>query len=303
MNEYKDDYLINWFIEYISDSRQYSIHTVSAYKSDIYEFMRSLHENNRNLLQSDDLDVSNYLTILKKCKDSRSTVIRKISSLRSFYKFLLRNGIYDKNPFVEVNLKKNPNRLPRMIYKKELREIFNTAKNSNDPYLKFRDYLLLEMLYDTGMRVSECTNLRFKDINFDNRIIKVIGKGKKERYLPFGNYLIQALNNYDNRCRIIIMNKFNKHHDYVFINHYGDAITPRGVEYVIDSILSRTSLNLHVHPHMLRHTFATEMLNNGADLRTVQELLGHSSLSTTQIYTHVSNEHLLKDYNKYFPRS
>jgi integrase/recombinase XerC len=303
MSEYTDNYLINWFMEYILDSRQYSIHTASAYKSDILEFARSLHENNRNLLQTDDLDVSNYLMLLKQNDDSRKTVTRKMSSLRSFYKFLLRNAIYEKNPFDKVHLKNHPNHLPRFLYQKELQEMFQTAKNSDNPQFKFRDYLILEILYDTGMRLSECTNLRYADIDFDNRIIQVIGKGKKERYLPFGNYLIQALNNYNNRCRSIIMEKFNKHHDYVLINHYGDAITPRGVEYVIDSILRKTSLTLHVHPHMLRHTFATEMLNNGADLRTVQELLGHSSLSTTQIYTHISNEHLLKDYNKYFPRS
>lgn len=303
MKKYSDTELIEWFMEYLVNERQYSENTSIAYKSDIEEFCESLRNDDRTLLQTDDLDVSNYLTTLKKKDESRNTVLRKISSLRSFYRFLEKNDIFSNNPFDEVNIKKHPNHLPRFFYQKELRELFKEAKNGENEKLNYRNSAILEILYDTGMRVSECAGLRYSDIDFGNRIIKVIGKGNKQRYLPFGKYLIHALNDYDQNCRNIIMKKYDKHHGYVFINQHGGQITSRGIEYILDEIMKRTSLTINVHPHMLRHTFATEMLKNGADLRTVQELLGHSSLSTTQIYTHVSNEHLLRDYNKFFPRS
>ncbi|GAA6113129.1 MAG: tyrosine recombinase XerC [Apilactobacillus sp.] len=303
MQKDNDIELINWFMDYLLDERQYSNNTVLAYKSDILDFKESLADENRSLHQADDLDVSNYLTILKKKNESRNTIIRKISSLRSFYKFLNRNNELEDNPFDDVNLKKHPNHLPRFFYEKELYELFKSAKNGENSQLALRNYAILELLYDTGMRVSECVNLSYKDIDFDNRIINVIGKGNKQRYLPFGKYLIKALDEYEKGCRREIMNKYNKNHDFVFINQHGDQLTSRGIEYILDDIVKRTSLTTNIHPHMLRHTFATQMLNNGADLRTVQELLGHSSLSTTQIYTHVTNEHLLRDYNKFFPRS
>ncbi|GAA6114682.1 tyrosine recombinase XerC [Apilactobacillus apinorum] len=303
MQKNNDIELINWFMDYLLDERQYSNNTAMAYKSDILDFKESLSDENRNLHQADDLDVSNYLTILKKKNESRNTIIRKISSLRSFYKFLIRNNELEENPFDDVNLKKHPNHLPRFFYEKELYELFNSAKNGENGQLALRNYAIIELLYDTGMRVSECVNLSYRDIDFDNRIINVIGKGNKQRYLPFGKYLIKALDEYKKKCRNEIMNKYQKTHDFVFINQYGDQLTSRGIEYILDDIVKRTSLTTNIHPHMLRHTFATQMLNNGADLRTVQELLGHSSLSTTQIYTHVTNEHLLRDYNKFFPRS
>lgn len=303
MQKNNDIELINWFMDYLLDERQYSNNTAMAYKSDILDFKESLSDENRNLHQADDLDVSNYLTILKKKNESRNTIIRKISSLRSFYKFLIRNNELEENPFDDVNLKKHPNHLPRFFYEKELYELFKSAKNGENSQLALRNYAIIELLYDTGMRVSECVSLSYRDIDFDNRIINVIGKGNKQRYLPFGKYLIKALDEYKKGCRNEIMNKYQKTHDFVFINQYGDQLTSRGIEYILDDIVKRTSLTTNIHPHMLRHTFATQMLNNGADLRTVQELLGHSSLSTTQIYTHVTNEHLLRDYNKFFPRS
>ncbi|CAI2600217.1 Tyrosine recombinase XerC [Apilactobacillus kunkeei] len=303
MKKYKDEELIEWYMKYLINERQYSDNTAIAYQSDINEFVKTLEEEDRSLQQTDDLDVSNYLTILKQCDESRNTVIRKISSLRSFFYFLERNDVVSQNPFDQVNLKKHPNHLPRFFYQKELYELFEAAKRGKSEMLSYRNYAIIEILYDTGMRVSECVNLQFSDIDFDNRIIKVIGKGNKQRYLPFGNYLIKALKQYQTNCRDLLVNKYHKHHDYVFVNQYGDELTSRGVEYILDEIVKQTSLTTNIHPHMLRHTFATEMLNNGADLRTVQELLGHSSLSTTQIYTHVSNDHLLRDYNKFFPRS
>lgn len=303
MEKYNDEELIDWFMEYIKDERQYSDNTAIAYKNDIDQFVHGMHNNNRKLLQIDDLDVETYLNHLRKNDDSRNTIARKISSLSSFYNFIMKNDFINENPFSFVNLKRHSGHLPRFFYQKELLELFKGASLGNNKKLNYRNYALLETLYDTGMRVSECADLSYDEIDFENRIITVIGKGNKQRYLPFGKYLIKALDDYAKKCRRPLMQEYHQQHDFVFVNQHGKHITSRGIEYAMDEIIKNTSLTTKIHPHMLRHTFATEMLNNGADLRTVQELLGHSSLSTTQIYTHVTSENLLKNYNKFFPRA
>ncbi|WP_105956061.1 tyrosine recombinase XerC [Apilactobacillus quenuiae] len=303
MKKYDDAKLINWFMEYIKDERQYSDNTAIAYKNDIDQFVNGMHDNDRKLLQIDDLDVETYLNHLRKNDDSRNTISRKISSLSSFYNFIMKNELINENPFSFVNLKRHSGHLPRFLYQQELFELFKGAKLGNNKMLNYRNYALLEALYDTGMRVSECANLSYDEIDFENKIITVIGKGNKQRYLPFGKYLIQSLDDYAKYCRNPLMHKYNQNHNFVFVNQYGKHITSRGIEYAMNEIIRNTSLTTKIHPHMLRHTFATEMLNNGADLRTVQELLGHSSLSTTQIYTHVTSDNLLKNYNKFFPRA
>ncbi|UQS85403.1 tyrosine recombinase XerC [Apilactobacillus apisilvae] len=303
MKKYDDKKLIDWFMDYIINERQYSQNTADAYKNDIDQFYFEMKSNDRHLIQVDNLDIETYLNNLRKNNDSRNTIIRKVSSLRSFYNFVMRNELVKENLFSFVNLKKHSGHLPRFFYQKELLALFKGAKDGQNKTLDYRNYALLEILYDTGMRVSECSNLTYNDIDFDNRIINVIGKGNKQRYLPFGNYLIKALKDYNINCRTPLMIKYHQEHDFVFVNQYGKNITSRGIEYAMNEIIKNTSLTTKIHPHMLRHTFATEMLNNGADLRTVQELLGHSSLSTTQIYTHVTNESLLKNYNRYFPRA
>jgi integrase/recombinase XerC len=153
------------------------------------------------------------------------------------------------------------------------------------------------------MRVSECAQLKLSQIQWDVQLILVHGKGDKERYVPFGNYAKDALHKYMKECREILMDKYHTDHDIMFINSHGRPITSEGIEYILNQIVKRSSLNTHIHPHMLRHSFATAMLNNGADIRSVQELLGHSSLSTTQIYTHVTQENLQKTYMQLFPRA
>ncbi|WP_252898104.1 tyrosine-type recombinase/integrase [Apilactobacillus ozensis] len=176
-------------------------------------------------------------------------------------------------------------------------------KNGKRSDLNYRNTLILEILYATGIRVSECSNLKLFDIDKENRIMIIVGKGNKQRNIPFSKYMRILIDLYEKNCRIPVMDKYKKQHKYLLINNHGDQLTVRGIEYIMNQIIKRTSLTTNIHPHMLRHTFATQMLDNGADLRSVQELLGHSSLSTTQIYTHVTKEHLLKDYMKYFPRS
>ncbi len=184
-----------------------------------------------------------------------------------------------------------------------MRALFDAAKKGPDKQLAARNSAVLELLYATGIRVSECVGIQLLDIDLDNRILLVTGKGNKQRYVPFGDYAKNAIINYEQHARTPLMKRYHQNHSYLFVNHYGKPLTSRGVEYIMDEIIKQSSLTTSIHPHMLRHTFATEMLNNGADMRSVQELLGHSSLSTTQIYTHVTKRHLLDDYKKYFPRN
>ena len=165
-----------------------------------------------------------------------------------------------------------------------------------------RNRALLEVLYGTGIRVSECANLTLNQVDFNTGLLLIHGKGNKDRYVPFGRYAQRALQTYLKDGRQTLMNKRDVQHRFVFVNQYGRPITARGIEYILDQLIKQTSLIANIHPHMLRHSFATHMLDHGADLRTVQELLGHASLSTTQIYTHVTMAHLKNEYMKYYPK-
>ena len=169
--------------------------------------------------------------------------------------------------------------------------------------LELRNRALLEILYGTGIRVSECANLTIEAIDFDSSVLLVHGKGNKDRYVPFGSFAADALKEYLENGRALLMEKYHKEHPYVFVNHHGEQITSTGIEYVLNQLIKKSTLNSDIHPHMLRHTFATHLLNNGADMRTVQELLGHANLSTTQIYAHVTKESLQKNYRTFHPRA
>ncbi|KRM59247.1 tyrosine recombinase XerC [Secundilactobacillus malefermentans] len=296
---------VDLFKAYLVDERQYSDETVKAYLSDIKEFCEFLSETGdfTSFDKVETLDVQVFLSHLYDLHDARTSIIRKVSSLRSFYNFMTREELVHDNPFEYVSIKKHSKPLPRFFYEKEMTELFVAAKNGDNGVLGLRDSAVLETLYGTGIRVSECANLTLADVDFNVKMMLIHGKGKKERYIPFGQYDKNALETYLSGCRDVLMQKYHKEHDFVFVNHYGDPITTTGIEYILNQIIKRSSLTADIHPHMLRHTFATHLLNRGADLRTVQELLGHSSLSTTQIYTHVTREHLQQDYRKYFPRA
>ena len=296
--------LIQLFIKYIINERQYSDNTARAYHDDISQFSEFLADSgvDKDFSLIDSFDVEVYLSHLHDFGDNNNTIARKMSSLRSFYNFLVNNQIVEDNPFVYVNIKKHTNHLPRFFYNKELDKLFETAKTAKNPLLAYRNTSLLEVLYGTGIRVSECANLTLDDVDLSNNMMLVLGKGNKERYLPFGKYANDAITEYIHKSRNVLMDKFNKQHPYLFVDQHGSHITSRGIEYVFNQIMKKSGLNTSIHPHMLRHTFATQMLNNGADLRTVQELLGHANLSTTQIYTHVTKEKLLKNYQNFFKR-
>lgn len=284
------------------NERGYSEKTKEAYQRDLNDFCRFLENSGEaSLVTVDHLDVRVYLAFLNDQKYSRNTISRKIASLRSFYQYLLKHKQIEENPFSYVHLKKKQARLPRFFYEKEIEILFDSVEG--DKPLDQRNRALLEVLYGSGLRVSECSNLTLSVIDFDNNVLLIHGKGNKDRYVPLGSYAADAIQEFVHEGRKYLMDRFGKEHDYLFINHRGDQITATGIEYVLNQIIKKSSLNSDIHPHMLRHTFATHLLNNGADLRTVQELLGHANLSTTQIYTHVTKESLQKSYRSFHPRA
>lgn len=240
------------------------------------------------------MDARNYLNFLYQRGLKKSTVSRKISALRSFYNFLLDDKIVDNNPFVSLPAPKQEKPLPGFLYENEMTTLFDSLDKDSKMYK--RDLAILELFYATGIRASELLTLKPSNIDFNHQLIKVMGKGGKERILPFGEPAKEALNDYiDSNAEAI------EKAESLWINHRKGPLTGRGLRYVIDMMVKRSASSRHVHPHKIRHSFATHLLNNGADLRAVQELLGHESLSTTQRYTHISKEQLRKTYLKHHP--
>lgn len=290
------------FLRYLIVERGYSEKTREAYEEDLTNFERFLTESGEDdLLKINHLDVRVYLSYLTDERYSRNSISRKIASLRSFYQYLLKEEVIKENPFSYVHLKKKNLKLPRFFYENEMQALFDSVKGEKP--LDLRNQALLEVLYGSGIRLSECSNLKLAEIDFDSEVMLIHGKGNKERYAPLGSFAQDALQEYFEKGRKVLMDKYHKSHDYVFVNHHGGPITPTGIEYVLNQVIKKSSLDSSIHPHMLRHTFATHLLNNGADMRTVQELLGHANLSTTQIYAHVTKESLQKNYRSFHPRA
>ncbi|CZQ81500.1 tyrosine recombinase XerC [Trichococcus ilyis] len=294
--------LVDRFINYLAVERRYSDETVKAYVFDLQKFESFLQESgNSDFLAVQLYDVRLYLSFLDEQKLSRNTISRTLSSLRGFYHFLIRNDYVDENPLSYISFKKKQLRLPQYLYEEELEKLLGAAEGTQ--ILDYRNRALVELLYATGIRVSECKNIKLQDVSFDLGVILVFGKSNKERYVPFGHYAAAAIQEYLEMTRPELMSKYQRHHDYLFVNRLGDPLTAGGIEYILKQVMKKTGLTGSLHPHMLRHTFATDMLNNGADMRTVQELLGHASLSSTQIYTHVTKDALQRNYNQFHPRA
>ncbi|OCA85452.1 tyrosine recombinase XerC [Bacillus sp. FJAT-27225] len=289
------------FLEYLQIEKNYSQYTIGDYQDIVMEFFDMMAE--QGIKEVADVryhDARLFLTRLFDKKQSRKTIAKKISCLRSFYKFLVREKIVEENPFTLVILPKGEKRLPEFFYENELEILFQECKT--DTPLGQRNAALLELLYATGIRVSECCSITLKDIDFFLSTILVKGKGSKERYVPFGSKASEALKLYLEDGRKKLLNG-KPNQEVLFINHRGGPLTARGVRTILDGMIEKSSLTGKIHPHKLRHSFATHLLNNGADMRTVQELLGHSFLSSTQIYTHVTSEKLKKIYMSHHPRA
>ncbi len=291
--------VIDDYLDYLRVERNYSDYTITNYKDDILEFFQYLKSQNLDYKDLEYSDLRFYLMYLKDEKnDSNSSIDRKLSSLRGFYKYLVSNNIVNNNFFLLVNGLKKEKKLPRYFEYNELEELFKVP-DIRTP-LGQRDRTILELLYATGIRVGELVNIRLSDINFSERQIIILGKGNKERIVTFGDYCDDALRLYLNEG----YGKLNTNSlDYIFLNNNGEKITERGIRYVLDRLIKKTSINKNISPHMLRHSFATHLLNEGCDLLTVQKLLGHESISATQVYTHVSIDRLKDVYFNSFPRA
>lgn len=293
-NQYLKDYL-----EYLKYQKNYSDYTVLSYQNDIDEFLEYL---NREVLNFKDIEYSDlrfYLMYLKEEKnDNNSSIDRKLSALRGFYKYLANEGIVKSNVFSLVSGPKKEKKLPRYFEYNELEELFNVP--DSETALGQRDLLLLELLYATGVRVGELTNIKIKDIDLSSKSILILGKGNKERIVTYGDYCEEILKRYLNDGYILLNTKDS---EYLFLNKNGGELTERGVRYILDQIIKQTSINKNISPHMIRHSFATHLLNEGCDLTTVQKLLGHESIKATQIYTHVTTDRLKEVYYNSFPRA
>ncbi len=290
------------FVEYLQIEKNASPYTIESYVTDLEEFSQFLErECVSSLSEVDYRMIRTFLTDLFNRKLSRPTVLRKISSLRSLYRFLEREGEVETNPFIQIILPKAAKPIPTFLYEEELEKLFSV--NDQTTAIGQRDQALLETLYATGIRVSECQSLEIMDIDFPVGTMFIKGKGNKERYVLFGEHAHQALKRYIYEGRKELEVKSETDSSIVFLNARGNPLTTRGIRTILQKIVDRAALSVHVHPHKLRHTFATHLLNEGADLRTVQELLGHENLSSTQIYTHVTKDHLRHVYMESHPRA
>ncbi|WP_437343748.1 tyrosine recombinase XerC [Staphylococcus devriesei] len=277
--------------------RNFSAHTLKSYHDDLIQFNHFLDQELLNLKTFEYKDARNYLSFLYSQNLKRTTVSRKISTLRTFYEFWMTQDESIINPFVQLVHPKKEQYLPQFFYEEEMEELFKTV--AKDSKKGLRDRVILELLYATGIRVSELVNIKLSDIDMSLPGVKVLGKGNKERFVPFGEFCRQSIEQYLNEFKPVQ----HARHSFLIVNMKGEAITERGVRHVLNDIVKRTAGVTDIHPHKLRHTFATHLLNQGADLRTVQSLLGHVNLSTTGKYTHVSNQQLRKVYLNAHPRA
>ncbi|WP_163579836.1 tyrosine recombinase XerC [Gracilibacillus saliphilus] len=298
------DFFKNWlaYLDYLQIEKNASKLTIEAYEKDIADFFEFLTSENISSLEGVDYSIIRiYLTTLYDKGLSKRSINRRISTLRSFYKFLLREQIVLENPFVHLHLPKTAHTIPEFVYQEEMKILMESIDQNTT--LGKRNIAILEVLYGTGIRVSECVQLTLDSIDFDLQTVLVTGKGNKERYVPFGDYANQALQIYIKESRPSLITEKSQPQNILFLNARGNPLTARGIRLIINKLVEEAAITLHIHPHKLRHSFATHLLDNGADLRAVQELLGHSHLSSTQIYTHVSKDRLSNVYKTAHPRA
>ena len=291
------------FLRYLELEKNSSLLTIQNYATDIKLFITFLQKRVGNVSWENVtvLDIRAYLALMNDEKYARRTIARRISSLRSFYKFLMRENYVKSNPFMKIKTPKLDKRLPVFLEEVEINELLELPARDE---LGLRDQALLELLYATGCRVSELVGLTLEHIDLGNQYVLLLGKGNKERIVPIGAAAVKAVDVYLIKSRPVIMRRFAiKEHDRLFINHRGTQLSARSVRRVLGKYIAELALQKHVSPHVIRHTFATHLLEHGADLRAVQELLGHANLSTTQIYTHVTTERISTVYQNNHPRA
>ncbi|NLB89471.1 MAG: tyrosine recombinase XerC [Syntrophomonadaceae bacterium] len=279
--------------------------TIMSYRTDLNQFFDFLADNykvEKSQITHEMIThqvVRQYLAMLQDNDFKRTSIARKLASIRSFVKYLCREGIISGNPIAAVSTPKQDKRLPKFLYPEEMEILLNAP---DDSHLGIRDKAILETLYATGIRVSELVNLDLQDVDLEEELIRVWGKGSKERIVPFGKMAKFSLLKYIDEARPKLINTKNKQENALFLNKNGTRLSDRSIRNILNKYLDATALQQKISPHAIRHSFATHLLNNGADLRSVQELLGHIKLSTTQIYTHLTKENIKAIYTDTHPR-
>jgi len=286
---------IRKFMNYLKIERDASGHTVKNYGIDLREFSKFIKDKPIDKITH--LTLRTWLAHLKEREYKRSTIARKLATLRSFFKFSVREGYINSNPAVSMSTPKQEKKLPIFLTVDEIIKLIEAPSKENKNGL--RDRAILETLYSTGIRVAELVSLDINNVDFIGGIIKVAGKGKKERIIPIGDKALRTIRDYLNERKVSTQAQSKP----LFLNTRNERLNPRSVRRIVDKYVKITSKKRGVSPHTFRHSFATHLLDRGADLRSVQELLGHASLSTTQIYTHISSERLKQVYNKAHPRA
>src|SRR5690554_32921 len=291
---------VELFKNFLEIEKNYSEHTITSYVKDVFDFEQFIlkEEFAPSLLEVKRKRLADYyLSHLDEQKLSKKSIVRKISALRTFYNFLMLKGYIDINIFDKIETPKVSRRLPKILEDDEIMMLFKSI-NRNTP-LGFRNYIILDLLFSSGLRASELCQMKVKDLKLNQRQILIHGKGSKDRYVPIHLELEKDLRQYLTYTRPILLAKGPiTNNDYVFINYRGTQLTERGLRVILKKIISDSGETYKIHPHMLRHAFATTLLNHGADLRVVQELLGHEHLKSTQVYTHVSTEVLKEKFAK-----
>lgn len=287
------------FINYLSFEKRASAHTITAYKKDLEQFFQYLqtHYQISAPQEVEHTFVRSWMAHLMETGISAKAINRKLSSLRSFFTYLVKQSVLDKNPLSKIIAPKIPKRLPAFVPKTSIEELFENVHFSDD-FIGKRDYLIFDIFYSTGIRLSELVNIKHSDIDESNKTIKVLGKRNKERLIPIHERLLSKINEFISYTQ----SNINSSENYLFLTEKGKKIYPRLVYTIVNTYLSRVATITQKSPHVLRHTFATHMLENGADINAIKELLGHSSLSATQVYTHNTIEKLKNVYDKAHPR-
>lgn len=283
---------IEEFIDYLRFEKKYSENTISSYKRDLNKTNTYIKKDFAKLNKK---DIQNYIQKISKSENA-SSVSRCISTLKSFYKFLELNKYTNKTPLTTITNPKTVKKLPKILSEEEIEKLLDINLKTDFDY---RNKAMLELMYSSGLRVSELINLNVNDIDLSNASVRIFGKGSKERIIPLNDYAIDALNNYILTHRRSLF----KHGEsnYLFLNNHGNKMTRQGFFKILEKIAKEKGIKSELSPHTLRHSFATHLLKHGADLRSIQELLGHSDISTTQIYTHITSERLQKNYEEFHP--
>ena len=296
LSEQVEDYL-----RYSQVERGLSNNTITAYRQDLTSFVCFLQKENLTSWPTQAVDIDAFLAEQRDQKKATSSISRLITSLRKFYQWLVRQNIQKLNPMLEIDSPKKRRTLPVALTVNEVNNLLEQPDTKKQ--LGLRDRALLETLYATGIRVSELINLKFTDLHEELKLVKVFGKGSKERLIPISEVALSWIDSYKEKVRDPLILKIGKNTDFIFINSRGGSLTRQAVWQIIKHYCKMAGIQKNVTPHTLRHTFATHLLENGADLRVVQEILGHSDISTTQIYTNLSQKHILQVYEKTHPRT